>query len=307
MLKNAPWNTDDSYQGCGTCPACLDRQDNSFLFPEMNDYSKSSCMNRVFYFEKLHEFIAQKVEETKQEFPDILLVAQDHNISEDFPLDAEEIYPLHAWTKSTKKDGGQKALVVNGPQTGKLIFAKISDYYQQSGNNDGSGDKSEHEDQPKRPSTLAERKVRKHRQRQRHAIAGLIEHIQSIEYKIPDRDIIFKLIACLGVNSIYHANWETDSLSEGIFSYSELKEDSLNADVWQKLIINIIRDLKFGQSGPVEARWKEAEIISPIVSFDLDKAFEQSLEALPDPKAWKKIEQQEKLQAAANKEAKTAA
>ena len=224
-----------------------------------------------------------------------------------FPWMRRKFILLIHGQKSTKKDGGQKALIVNGPQTGKLIFATISDYYQQSGDNAVAENNQEQEEQTKRPSTLAERKERKRRQRQRHAIAGLIEHIESIEYKIPDRDIIFKLIACLGVNSIYHANWETDSLPEGIASYSELTEESLNADVWQKLIINIIRDLKFGQSGPVEARWKEAEIIAPIVSFDLDKAFEVALEALPDPKAWKKIEQEEKLKAAANKEAKSAA
>lgn len=293
LLKNAPWNTDDSYQGCGECPACIDRQNDSYLFPEMNQYDNAVCMNREFYLEKLNEFIAQKVEEVKQKSPDILLVAQDSEIYEGFPLDAEEIYPPHVWTKSTKKDGGQKALIVNGPQAGKVLFAKISEYYQQPGDNAGSEDNSGQEDQPKRPSTLAERKERKHRQRQRHAIASLMEHIEAMEYEIPERDTIFKLIACLGVNSIFHANWESNALSEGIASYPELTEESLNADVWRKLSNNIIRNLKFGQSGPVEACWQEAEIISPIVGFDLEQAFKYALEALPDPKAWKELEKQE--------------
>jgi hypothetical protein len=287
LLKNAPWNTDGNYQGCSDCPACVDRQNNSYLFPEMNDYSKAGCMNREYYLEKLHEFITGKVEGVKQTFPDILLVTQDNDLPEDFPLDTEEIYPPHVWTKSTKKEGGQKALIVNGPQTGKLIFAKISEAY-------NNNDETIQEEPQKRPSTLAERKERKHRQRQRHAIAALMEHIESLEYETPDRDTIFKLIACLGVNSIYHSNWETDSPPEGIVSFPEINLEHLNSDVWRKLSHNIIRNLKFGQTGPVDAHWKEAEIISPIVGFNLDKAFKTALEALPDPKAWEKLEQQEK-------------
>ena len=263
-MKNAPWNTDGSYQGCGECPACLDRQNNSYLFPEMNDYTKAGCMNREFYFEKLHEFIAGKVEEVKQQFPDILLVAQDHEQQDGFPLDSEEIYLPHVWTKSTRKNGGQKALIVNGPQTGKLIFAKVSEHYSKP--EDSSDDNHVQEEPQKRPSSLAERKERKHRQRQRHAIASLMEHIESMEYETPDRDTIFKLIACLGVDSIFHSNWETDSLPEGIATYPKINLEHLDSDVWRKLTNNIIRNLKFGQTGPAEACWLDAGIISPIES-----------------------------------------
>jgi hypothetical protein len=142
----------------------------------------------------------------------------------------------------------------------------------------------------KKVSTLAERKERKHRQRQRHAIASLMEYIEAMEYEIPDRDTIFKLIACLGVNSIYSM-----SMDGGIASYSATSEmGDLDEKVWKKLTDKILYDLKQGQSGPIEARWSEAEIISQIINFDLQKAFEAALKALPDPKAWEKLEQQEK-------------
>ncbi|MDD5727716.1 MAG: hypothetical protein PHV59_04045 [Victivallales bacterium] len=289
LLKNAPWNTDSSYQGCGECPACLDRQNNSYLFPELNDYSKAACMNRDYYYEQLHKFIVAKVEEARQLFPDILLVAQENHVPEDFPLDMEEIYPPYAWSKSTRKDGGQKALIVNGPQTGKMIFAKISDHYQFR--HDNASDNPAQEEEPqKRPSILAERKERKLRQRQRHCISALIEYLEAFEYPTPDRDTIFQLIACLGVNSIYSM-----SLHEGIASYPAASElDNLDTDVWKKLVENIVCDLKHGQTGPVEARWTEAEIISQIINFDLQKAFETAIEVLPDPKSWKELEKPEK-------------
>jgi hypothetical protein len=72
------------------------------------------------------------------------------------------------------------------------------------------------------------------------------------------------------------------------------EQDGLNTEVWEKLTDKILYDLKQGQTGPIEARWSEAEIISQIINFDLQKAFEAALEALPDPKAWEKLEQQEK-------------
>lgn len=301
QLKNAPWNTDGGYQGCGECPACLDRLNGGFLFEEMNEPDKAICQNRQFYFDKLNEFIADKVEENRKSEPEILLVSQDNSYPEGFPIDEEEIYPDWAWEKTTKKKGGQKALVVNGLLTGKIIFVSISDVYQNMQNDDETPE-GKH---PKKPSILAERKERKNRQRQRHAITAFMEYIEAMEYEVPNRDIVFKLIACLGVDSIYRWNSETH---EGITAYPTASEqDNLNMEVWKKLTDKILYDLKQGQTGPIEARWSEAEIISPIIGFDLQKAFEKALEALPDPKAWKKLELQEQFQAESQKQAKSAA
>lgn len=292
QIKNAPWNTDGTYQGCGECPACIDRLNGGFLFEEMNNSDKAICQNRQFYLDKLNEFIVEKVEETRKTEPEILLISQDNRYHDGFPLDEEEIYPTWGWEKTTKKKGGQKALVVNGPLTGKIIFVSISENYRNTQNED----EVQEETPQKKVSTLAERKERKHRQRQRHAIAALMEYIEAMEYEIPDRDTIFRLIACLGVDSIFKGNWGTDLPTESISSYPELKTETLDADVWKKLISNLLHDLKQGQSGPVEAQWQEAEIISQIISFDLQKAFEAALEALPDPKAWEKLEYQQESQ-----------
>jgi hypothetical protein len=134
-----------------------------------------------------------------------------------------------------------------------------------------------------------------------------MEYIEAMEYEIPDRDTIFRLIACLGVDSIFKGNWGNDKPTESISSYSKINVEPLDADVWKKLTDKILNDLKQGQSGPIEARWPEAEIISQIIKFDLDKAFEKAVEALPDPKAWKELELQEQLLAEAKKQVESAA
>jgi hypothetical protein len=130
-----------------------------------------------------------------------------------------------------------------------------------------------------------------------------MEYIEIMEYEVPDRNTIFMLIASLGVNSIYSM-----SMDEGIASYPATSEmNGLDKEVWKKLTDKVLYNLKQGQTGPVEARWIEAEIISPIVGFDLVKAFKKAIEALPDPRAWEKLEQQEQLIAETQKQAESAA
>jgi len=128
LLKNAPWNEEGSYQGCGECPACIDRKNNGFLFDDMNDYSKARCQNRQFYLEKLHAFIAEKVEKIRQDEPETLLISQSREYPEGFPLDTEEVYPSHAWTQVSKKKGGQKAFIVCGPQAGVSADLKCPNF-----------------------------------------------------------------------------------------------------------------------------------------------------------------------------------
>jgi hypothetical protein len=297
LLKNAPWNEDGSYQGCGECPSCIDRKNNGFLFDDMNDYSKARCQNRQFYLEKLHAFIAGKVEKIRQDEPETLLISQSREYPEGFPLNTEEVYPPNAWTQVSKKKGGQRAFIVCGPQAGNTIHVKIEEYYRKQREaraNSASGTEPETMEE-KRPSTLAERKERKHRQRQRHCIDSLIAYLEKFEYQIPDRNTIFKLVACLGVSSAFGGNWGENVPQEGIASYPLVDEASLDSDVWKKLTDKLVSELKQGQSGPVEAKWVETEILASIIRFDLEKAFSEAVEALPDPKAWQEMEKKEQL------------
>jgi len=202
--------------------------------------------------------------------------------------------------KIHKKIQGQSKSAKSGQiksaaTAGNTIHVKIEDYYrkqQEDRANFAAGTETETPEE-KRPSTLAERKERKYRQRQRHCIDGLIAYLEKFEYPIPDRNTIFKFIACIGVDSVFSGNWDKDAPHKGIASYPLVDEESLDTDAWKKLTINLVNELKQGQSGPVEAKWTESEVLSPIVGFDLEKAFAEAVEALPDPKAWQELEKKE--------------
>jgi hypothetical protein len=128
-----------------------------------------------------------------------------------------------------------------------------------------------------------------------------------MDYQIPSRDDIFALIACLKVDNVFSTHYDFEKgeytrkydCENGIVNLEQAKAfQNLDTAVWEALSVEIVRELNYGQSGPVEARWLEAEIISNLIAFDLAKAFEDATEALPDPKCWKKLEEQEKQQAA---------
>jgi hypothetical protein len=134
-----------------------------------------------------------------------------------------------------------------------------------------------------------------------------MEHIKSMDYKIPCRDDIFALVACLKVDNVFTTHYDFDKgeytrkydCENGIGGFEQAKAfEKLDTAVWEALSNEIVRELKYGQSGPGDARWNEAEIISSLIAFDLAKAFEDATEALPDPKCWKKLEEQEKQKAA---------
>ncbi len=302
QIRNVPWNENGEYQGCGTCPACIDRKNKGYLFEEMNDDKKAICQNRKHHIEKMNEYIAVKVEEIRKNAPETVLVSQNSYYPEGFPLAKEEIYPSHAWTKTGKKKNAKRAFIVNGPMAGSFINVEINESYLKkpegmNGSGAGSGSQDGIEGQSeKKPRSLAERKELKNRQRQRHAITTLIAYLESGKYEIPERDVLFRLIACLGVDSIclYDYSNPQSNVQFGTFGLSAYQEISekvdLDKQVWKKVLVNILKDLKQGQTGSVAARWEEAQLIGKITGFDLGKAFEEAISALPDPKSWEKLE-----------------
>lgn len=194
----------------------------------------------------------------------------------------------------TKKDGGVKAFMVDGAEAGRYVYIEV---YQENEN-----EQEEIKPEEKKVRSLDERKALKNRQRQRKAVESLMEYIKSMDYKIPCRDDIFALVACLKVDNVFTTHYDFDKgeytrkydCENGIVNFEQAKAfEKLDTAVWEALSNEIVRELKYGQSGPVEARWTEAEIISNLIAFDLAKAFEDATEALSDPKCWKKLEEQE--------------
>jgi hypothetical protein len=299
-LVNLPWNGDGAEQGCGKCKACLDRINNGFLFENMNDPKEAICMNHNYLQNKLENFIIAEAEKIRQQEEKIYLASNSWMLDEeDSPFSSEEVLTSQQWCRKSKKDGGMKAFMVDGAEAGRYVYIEV---YQ-----DDSNDSEDVKPEEKHVRSLDERKALKNRQRQRKAIESLMEYIKSMDYQIPSRDDIFALIACLKVDNVFSTHYDFDKgeytrkydCESGIANFERAKAfEKLDTAVWEALSVEIVRELNYGQSGPVEARWSEAEIISSLIAFDLTKAFEDATEALPDPKCWKKLEEQEKQKAA---------
>jgi hypothetical protein len=295
-LVNLPWNKDGQENGCGECKACLDRINNGFLFENMNDPKEAICMNHNYLNQKLNEFIVEEAEKIRQQEENIYLVSNTWNIDEESsPFSNEEVLTSRQWCRKTKKDGGVKAFMVDGAEAGKYVYIEV---YQEN-----KDEQEEIKPEEKKVRSLDERKALKNRQRQRKAVETLIDYVKSTDYQIPCRDDIFALIACLEVDNVFSGAYDCDEgryvykydVESGIASFEKAKNlKEIDTAVWEALSKEIVRELNQGQSGPVESRWLEAEIISGLISFDLNKALEEATEALPDPKSWKKLEEQEK-------------
>jgi|GEM_PF-1095353 len=299
-LVSLPWNRDGSEKGCGECKACLDRINNGFLFENMNDPKEAVCMNHEYLNQKFNEYIVEEAEKIRQQEEKIYLISDQWTIDEETsPFSNEEVLTSRQWCRKTKKDGGERAFMVDGAEAGKYVYIEV---YQ-----DNDDEQEEIKPEEKKVRSLDERKALKNRQRQRKAVESLMDYIKSTDYQIPCRDDIFALIACLKVENVFSGSYNFDTgavtckydCESGIVGFEQAKAlKEIDTAVWEALSKEIVRELKYGQSGPVESRWLEAEIISNLISFDLNKAFEEATEALPDPKCWKKLEEQEKQLAA---------
>jgi len=298
-LVNLPWNNGQE-QGCGTCQACLDRINNGFLFENMNDPKEAVCMNHKYLSQKRDEYVVGEAEKIRQQEENIYLVSTSWDFDEeDNAFSNEEVLTSRQWCRKTKKDGGERAFMVDGAEAGRYVYIEI---YQ-----DSDDEQEEIKPEEKKVRSLDERKALKNRQRQRKAIESLMEYVKSTDYQIPCRNDIFALIACLKVENVFRGEYDFDK-GESVYKYDcengivgfekakALKE--IDNAVWEALSNEIVRELKYGQAGPVESRWLEAEIISTLIAFDLTEAFKNATEALPDPKCWKKLEEQEKQLAA---------
>ncbi len=299
-LVSLPWNKGNE-EGCGECKACLDRINNGFLFENMNDPKEAICMNHNYLNQKTLEFIVVEAEKIRQQEEKIYLVSTSWDFDEENnAFSSEEVLTSCQWCRKSKKDGGTRAFMVDGAEAGKYLYIEV---YQDE-NSDNNDDIQPEE---KKVRSLDERKALKNRQRQRKAIESLMEYVKSTDYQIPCRDDIFALVACLKVENVFRGEYDFDKgestykydCESGIVGFEKAKAlKEIDNAVWEALSNEIVRELKYGQSGSVEARWLEAEIISTLIAFDLTEAFKNATEALPDPKCWKKLEEQEKELAA---------
>lgn len=313
-LSKLAWNKDLHETGCGECPACLDRK-NGFLFSDMGDPQNWRCMNKEYLNTRGREYVAKLAKEN----PDIILVAtrpESLRIDDiNDPLYGTKILPSSAWLVSKKKDTGEKAIRVDG-NIGEEIYVKIEKPKPAPASAAKNADPTDQATgKPKaespqtvttsnasgKPKTMAERRQELDKRRRRHAIEQLKTHLKKEECKTPSRDVIFAMVACKGVNSAFGYRFRNNKcvkteLDEGILSYENaFKLPELDQLVWNQVVLNIITELDMGQSGGSNMPcWKEAEVISKLIEFDLENAYQEAIKTLPEPTKWKQYEALEK-------------
>lgn len=298
LLAKLPWGKDE--QGCGECSACLDRKNNGFLFPELNDPKKARCQNRAYLAAKRRQYIADMVKNT----PEIILVS---NYSENCkiedsgdPLYGANVITPGLWTECKPSKGGKKAIVI---ETGTEVSVKVSKPKKSAKSGEAASELTATEEVTAgKTKTLAERKEAKSKQRQRRAISKLIDFMGTNEYTIPDRETLFILIACRGIGEALGGHYDyqerkyhnESSIEACIASFKKAKKHSeLDKFVWNKLAEEIISSLKRGQAGAESPCWDDAGTIAELIGFSMKNAFNEATEELPDPQSWLKLEAEE--------------
>ncbi len=303
LLSKLPWNKDGFEQGCGECPACLDRKNNGYLFPELNDPKKARCQNRAYLAHKRRQHIADQVADNTE----LVLIAHDPGNCkiEDSgdPLYGANVIAPGLWTECKASKGGKKAIIIDTANAGTEVYVKVSKPKKSGKNDENSSELTTTEEiTAGKTKTLAERKEVKHKQRQRRAISKLIDHIGTFNYTIPDRETLFILIACHGIGESLGAcydheehKYHNESGIEACFaSFKKAKKHpELDKFVWHKLSQEIISSLKRGQAGAEPPCWDDAETIAGLIDFNLKQALKEAIEELPDPQSWQKLEAEE--------------
>lgn len=284
LLSSLPWKE----EGCGECPACRERKNNGFLFTTL--MPEPRCMNREYLERKRQEYVASLAAKE----PEAVLVSQNYQVKSEEadgknPLGESTVLGPGDWRTAEKPEDGVPAIIADGPQAGTRTYIQRP--------------KAAEEAKPLKTKTLAERKEAKNKQRQRKAIGYLIAYLKEMKYAIPAREVIFALVACKGVNAVCGSHYDSKQkensnltgLPDKLISYEAMSSSKdLDKLVWQQLTKNIVNELEYGQSGPEEAKWAEAELISSMTQFNLAKAMEEATKALPDSKSWEALEKAEK-------------
>ena len=286
LLSSLPWPE----EGCGECPACRERRDSGFLFANL--LPEPRCMNREYLEKKRKEYVAGLAAQE----PETVLVSQKYHTQEEDdqkddedPLAGNPVLGPGDWRETDKPEEGVPAIIADGPRAGTKITIQRP--------------KASEEAAPKKSKTLAERKEAKMRQRKRKAIDMLMTAIRDGKSATPSRTAIYLMIACKGTKPACGSQFDYKTkkhvnaagLPDKIQSYCSLDARELTASgqldelLWNRVCENIFSELTYGQSGPEEPRWQEAELIAGLVQFDLAKALEEATVLLPDPKAWEAL------------------
>ena len=249
-IGKLPW----AEKGCGKCPSCT--------IPDL--FGEKRCSNIAYLDQARERYIEAKI---KAAPADMIFVVDMYGCSaSELPKTPRPVLNQSEYDPDPK---GVPAMLVSGSRDlGKIIKIKVR---KQAVAKSKSVKGAE--------TPMADKQKQLAKRRLRHAIAALIEFMQKGKYKTPPIEAQYKLMAVLGVRST-----QGGKLVEVL---DKTPVEGILDNVWKQGVLpEVVRELNYGQEGPMAPKTAEAASLANLVGFDLKKANADAVNMLPNPKSW---------------------
>lgn len=304
LVDKAPWGRDcPEYPPCkcSECPNTSGAQ--PVLFEDLDVWDgppdqappplwdKNRCLNSVCWNQKIEAYLTHHIVKCVEDGIPIVSDtwgggAEWQNRHKQIKEAGGTLLDQASWDKCTKKDGGQKMLVAYGENVGHYVFGKFSK------NTTSGGKKVGADGTVTTRKTLAERKAGKTKQRERHAVNQVLEALEHRKEWPPELlldtpNLLLGLWSCLGIRAQCYDDFDPEKASNcSVQTYANT--------IWKDCLrCELISRLKSGQTGAIEPRVKLAKFFSFVTEKTWAQLLEEAKVALPDPKSWQKLAEEE--------------
>jgi len=283
---------DDATFDQTACKKCHKQTGNQgLLFEDLENCERSRCLDKDCYAKKLAQHVENVLADAKKSGNKLhLILGKDCNyIPTNNPLEKYNNRRLYSHDYSIQKKGEPNALIIYGPGAGALCCIKVKT------NKTNSGSSSDVQEKPQK--TMADREKELKGKRVRKATEVLVVALdEKKSYTIPDIPHLLRFAGIMGLGTL--------GQGYGLKSHDKImkiEESKFQGFVWDNLLGSIKGELnRVHEVNLVDVRSDSAEEICKILKLDWKSYFQQASEAIPEPKTWPKLREQEKAQSEAH-------
>lgn len=277
FLKAAPWDVADEtlVPEVGACTRCPFRSGcKPGLFDEMYEPEKAGkedrCLNLSCWEKKAAAQHERKKADLQKKYPDLAIVSSHFNQrSEGLP--GRESYDQ---AKEGER-GSYRAFLDNGPERGKLFWAKPKkearkkDIKALAGKEPG-------------PTPLKERRAVYLKRRNVHVLNAMVQLMEKPGLKVPG---LSQVLLCAVVFGTERNHSHADDSWKQFDKLESAAEGARVAQLWSQLVPVARQRLK-SAAAQAEPNMEEAKRWALLLGLDLGKLHAAALQDIPDPKVW---------------------
>ncbi len=329
LLSSAPWDLDDAEldPAAGPCSVCPQRDDRQLLLFDEVDPKNVHCLNSICWATKTRVFTAGAIARARAENPKVIPISrQIHSLDDDL-VDEQKIEPDYDYRKCGQTARGAIPVVaIDGKDAGQVTWAtRVGNGSSGSGNRKaGAG-----------PKSLAERREGHERSRGKEVcrrVEELLKPFLAYQYREDRRDdcestgsvqraggkakCVFAPLPALPLHTVVAlaATFGTSNQHRTVGGYGdtdgvrwkqvdEMLSTEAQGRISERLLIGVLPILfdrihtgvMYAPAPPVA----EAERVCGLFGWDFQGIVEEVRLDKPEPKAWKKLEAEEKAKAEA--------